>query len=66
MAKSPFPMPKTGSGLLPKVTGALVLVALFMFMVKHPSEAASLVQSGASGLGSVVEALVTFFQALGQ
>ncbi|GAA0509587.1 hypothetical protein [Saccharopolyspora thermophila] len=67
MAKTQFPVfPRAKGGLAPKAIGGLALVALFTFLVQHPTEAAALVRSGGSGLGGVVDALVTFFQALGR
>jgi hypothetical protein len=42
MAKSAFPM-KTGSGLLSKVIGTVVVLAVLTLVVKHPTNAASFV-----------------------
>jgi hypothetical protein len=60
MAKNLYPGMKTGGGLVPKVVGGLVLIALITLVIKYPADAARWVH----GLGAVIDGLVTFFRAL--
>lgn len=64
MAKNMVPMP-TSKGILPKVFGALVLVALVVIVVKYPGDASGWAKD-LFGLGEdAVEGLVSFFRNLG-
>lgn len=66
MAKSQFPMMKSGgSGVLPKVVGTLVLLAVLAMVVKHPVESAHGFSAALAGLGSVAEAFSTFLSQVG-
>lgn len=60
MAKSPYPMMKSGGGLLSKVVGTLVLIAVLVVIIKYPADAARWVR----GLGTVIDGLVSFIRAL--
>lgn len=60
MAKNAFPGMKTGGGVMSKVVGTLVLIAVLVTVVKYPADAASWVR----GLGTVIDGLVTFIRAL--
>ncbi|MBK0866161.1 MULTISPECIES: hypothetical protein [unclassified Saccharopolyspora] len=63
MAKQSFPMPGTsGGGLLPKVLGTLVTLAVVTLVVKDPVGAAHLAGQLAGFLGTVVTGLATFLQ----
>lgn len=63
MAKQSFPMPGTSSGgLLPKVLGTLVTLAVVTLVVKDPVGAAHLAGQLAGFLGTVVTGLATFLQ----
>lgn len=54
-----------GSGsALPKVIGVLVAIALFVVIVRHPSDAASWVRGVGDWLGSVVDGLASFLRQL--
>ncbi|MEB3368071.1 hypothetical protein [Saccharopolyspora mangrovi] len=67
MAKQQMPvMPKAGGGLLGKLVGTLVVLALLVLVVKHPAAAATMVQGLFGLLGGAVEGLVAFFTLLGQ
>jgi hypothetical protein len=57
MPKSPYPVMKSG-GLLPKLIGTLLLIAVIVLVVKYPADAARWVR----GLGTVIDALVTFLR----
>lgn len=59
MAKQQFPMTKGGSGVLSKLIGWLVLIAVLVMVVKHPVESAH-------WFSATVEALGTFLQAVHQ
>lgn len=64
MAKTHMPLP-TGGKTLPKLISALVGVALLVIVVKHPSEAATMLKAAGGVLGDVIEGLWTFVQQLG-
>lgn len=59
MAKSPYPVMKTG-GLLPRVIGTLVVIAVVVLVIKYPADAARWVR----GVGTVIDGLVDFLRAL--
>ena len=59
MAKSAFPM-KTGSGLLSKLIGTLIVIAILAMVIKEPANAASFV-TGAFHLASgAIDGISTF------
>ncbi|CAL99599.1 hypothetical protein SACE_0248 [Saccharopolyspora erythraea NRRL 2338] len=58
-------MVQNGGGVLRKLAGWAVAVALVVVVVKYPSEAAGWVQTAASWLGFVIDGLVTFFRQVG-
>ncbi|GAA4866723.1 hypothetical protein [Saccharopolyspora rosea] len=64
MGKSqfPFPMPKAGSGLLSKVLGGLVLLAVLALVVKHPTDAAEFARNASTALAGAVDGLTTFLR----
>ncbi|QWF79768.1 hypothetical protein [Amycolatopsis sp. CA-230715] len=65
MAKNTIPGLKTGGGLLAKLIGAAVVIALLVLVVKYPGDAAGF----AKGLGGMVSdaigGIVRFFRGLG-
>ncbi|MCA1228643.1 hypothetical protein [Saccharopolyspora sp. 6M] len=62
MAKQTFPgMPTSGGGMLPKLIGALVMLAVLAFVVQQPVEAAQLVRNVLGLFGGAVDGLATFF-----
>ena len=61
MAMSQFPMMKTGGGLLSKVVGWLVGLALLTMVVKHPAESAQGFTAAFGALSSVIDSLAAFF-----
>lgn len=63
MAKTHMPLP-TGGKTLPKLISAFVGVALLVIVVKHPSEAATMLKALGAALGGVIEGLWTFAQQL--
>lgn len=65
MAKSSFPMMKTGGGVLSKLLGALIVLALLTFMVENPTEAAQLIKEALNFLDNAVASLVTILQQFG-
>lgn len=64
MAKNSFPMPKTGGGLLPKMVGWVVALAVVVLVVKYPSDSARWATSTFHVLGSAVEGVATFLRLL--
>ncbi len=65
MAKNSIPMPTGGSGILPKLIGWLVAITVIVLVVQYPSDAATWTREGFAGLGSTIEALVTFLRQVG-
>ncbi|WP_409489517.1 hypothetical protein [Amycolatopsis sp. cmx-11-12] len=64
MAKSNFPVMKSGSGLLPKVVSLIILVAIGVMVVKHPADSAGWVTNAVHGIGAVIDGVVSFLRAL--
>jgi uncharacterized membrane protein YdcZ (DUF606 family) len=60
-----IPMSTRSSGILPKLVGGLVIVALLVIVVKHPGEAAEWAKQILNWLGGVLDGLVSFFQQVG-
>lgn len=60
MARNTIPGIQTGGGIMSKVVGTLVLIAVVVVVVKYPADAASWVR----GLGTVIDGLVSFIRAL--
>jgi hypothetical protein len=55
------PVP-TGGGVLPKLIGIAVTLALLVFVVKHPADAASGLKALIDAVGGIVDGIATFFQ----
>lgn len=64
MARNQMPMMRTGGGVLGKLVGAVVTIAILAFVVKHPSDAAQWVSGAANLLGNVVDGLAAFLSHL--
>lgn len=64
MGKSAMPTMKAGGGAGKKLLGTIVMLALAVMVVQHPTEAATWAQNGAAFVGHVADALGVFFQAL--
>jgi hypothetical protein len=64
MAKNMMPM-KSGSSLLSKLVGLIIVSAVLMLIIKYPSDAAGWVTGGAHLFANVVSGLVAFFRQLG-
>lgn len=45
MSKNAFPGLKTGGGLMTKVVGTAMVLAILVIVVKHPSDAADFVKT---------------------
>lgn len=61
MAKQTIPGFQTSGGVLRKVIGTAVVLALLVIVVKHPADAANWVKTAVGWL----DGLVTFFQQVG-
>lgn len=59
-----IPIP-TGGGLLRKIIGLAVVIALLVIVIKHPADAAAAATSAARFVGSVIDGLWSFVQQLG-
>lgn len=64
MAKSNFPVMKSGGGILPKVVGLIILLAIGVMVVKHPADSAGWVTDAVHGIGAVIDGVVSFLRAL--
>ncbi|MEV0698623.1 hypothetical protein AB0I53_12000 [Saccharopolyspora sp. NPDC050389] len=63
MAKTQFPMmPKAGGGVLAKLVGVVLVLAVLTMVVKQPAEAAVLVKGIAAGFGAAAEGAAAFLQ----
>lgn len=64
MARNVIPGLKTGGGVLSKVIGTAVVLAILVIVIKHPTDAASFAKALFSGVGAVIDGLVSFFRSL--
>jgi hypothetical protein len=64
MARNVIPGMKTGGGMMSKVIGTAVVLAILVIVVKHPSDAANFAKTVFSGLGAVIDGLVSFLRSL--
>ena len=64
MARNVIPGLQTGRGIMPKVIGTAVLLAIVVIVVKHPTDAASFAKALFSGLGTVIDGLVSFLRTM--
>jgi len=64
VAKNVIPGLKTGGGVMSKVIGTAVMLAILVIVIKHPTDAASFAKAFFSGFGAVVDGFVGFFRAL--
>lgn len=65
MARNSMLPMKTGSGLLGKIVGGLIALAVLTLVIKYPAEAASWVTSLFQWAGSAVDGISTFLAHLG-
>jgi hypothetical protein len=65
MAKTTIPGMKTGSGPLSKLIVTAVVIAMLVLVIKYPSDAASFTKSLFSGIGYVIDGIVSFLRAVG-
>lgn len=64
MARNVIPGVRTGGGILSKVIGTAVVLAILVIVVKHPADAANFTKTVFSGLGAVIDGLVSFFRSM--
>jgi hypothetical protein len=64
MARNVIPGVKTGGGVLSKVIGTAVVLAILVMVVKHPADSAAFARTLFSGAGAVIDGLVSFFRSL--
>lgn len=64
MAKSMVPMPSGGGGVLSKVIGILIALAVVAVVVKHPSDSAGWVQGLFDLGGDAVDGIASFIHTL--
>jgi hypothetical protein len=58
---SMFPMP-TSSGIVPKVIGTMLLIAIVSIVIKHPSEAANFATGLFGLLGAAIDGVISFLR----
>ncbi|MFB9690073.1 hypothetical protein [Amycolatopsis plumensis] len=56
---------KTSSGVLPKLIGTAIAIALLALVVKYPADAATWAKNLAGMAGDVIDGLVSFFRQIG-
>jgi hypothetical protein len=59
-------IPTSGGKFLPKLIGTLVVLAVLALVIKHPTSAASSVNSLWTAGTGAVDGLAAFFQAVGK
>ncbi len=64
MARNAIPGLKTGGGILSKLIGTVVVLAILVMVVKHPNDAANFAKTLFGGLEAVIDGVVGFFRAL--
>lgn len=64
MARNVIPGLKTGGGVMSKVISTAVVLAILVIVVKHPTDAATFTKAIFSGVGAVIDGLVSFFRTL--
>ncbi|MEV6876947.1 hypothetical protein [Amycolatopsis sp. NPDC051128] len=64
MSKNPFNL-KTGGGILKKVVGAVIVLAVLALVIKHPHDAAGMVNTAKDQGDGVIDSVVEFFRGLG-
>lgn len=64
MAKQAVPGVPTGGGIMPKLIGWAVALAVLVLIVKHPADAATWVKGGFELFGALVGGIAEFFRAL--
>lgn len=62
VAKNAYPPIKTGTSLLTKLVGLLVLIAVLTLVVKHPTDAATGLKGAGQFVGVVVDGIASFLQ----
>lgn len=60
--KNAIPMPTSSGSVLPKLVGALVVAALLVIVVKHPSDAADWTKQLFGLAGDAVDGIVSFIR----
>lgn len=60
--KNAIPMPTSSGSVLPKLVGGLVVVALLVIVVKHPSDAADWTRQLFAVAGDAVDGIVSFIR----
>lgn len=64
MAKNPFGI-KTGGGIVKKIVGVVIVLAVLALVIKHPHDAAGMVNTAKDNGGGINDSVVEFFRALG-
>jgi len=64
MARNVIPGLRTGGGIMSKVIGTAVVLAILVIVVKHPADAASFAKTIFGVLGAIIDGLVSFFRSL--
>lgn len=58
MAKNVIPGMQTGGGVMSKLVGTVVMVAILVLVIKHPGDAANFVKAVFGGLVTFIDSLV--------
>ncbi|WP_410601570.1 hypothetical protein [Amycolatopsis sp. lyj-90] len=64
MAKSNFPVMKSGGGIAWKAVGLIILLAIGAMIVQYPADSAGWVTGLFRGIGAVIDGVVSFLRAL--
>ncbi|WP_103338769.1 hypothetical protein [Amycolatopsis sp. CA-126428] len=65
MSKNPFGI-KTGGGIVKKIVGVVIVLAALALVVKHPHDAAGMVNTAKDNGGGIIDSVTQFFRDLGR
>ncbi|MFI5611327.1 hypothetical protein [Amycolatopsis sp. NPDC051903] len=64
MAKNSIPQFKTGGGILSKLIGTALVIAVLVLVVKHPGDSGSAVHGAFAFASTAIDGLVDFIRAV--
>ncbi|WP_103347968.1 hypothetical protein [Amycolatopsis sp. CA-128772] len=65
MSKNPFGI-KTGGGIVKKIVGVVIVLAVLALVIKHPHDAAGMVNTAKDNGGGIIDSVAQFFRDLGR
>jgi hypothetical protein len=65
MSKNPFGI-KTGGGIVKKIVGVVIVLAVLALVINHPHDAAGMVNTATDKGGGIIDSVAQFFRDLGR